>query len=313
MSIRWCSRSIAAPGFLFASSAIHCRFVDRLVEFVAPSRVSRQWLSPRGVSLPSGGFRPSPVSRVPRYYEGATTSHSVSASAYEFRSRSPRLTSSFVSALSRTPARRRSQAGLVSWSTGRPFPGALFTWTVWDLSGSLGDPSRAFAQFQDPGRTDETSPLAVPSVLPPRTGSTKASTRTSISGLMLGFSARCLRFTKAVADSHARLASGRLACLYRARVELAGSLRKVSDHSMAFPLSGASPDASLRPRLAQMRTRPSCEAGYCFDPMAKAPQCGLGAARRGQRLLGLFPRRRDARRHKRVQGNCRPNGHGRRW
>jgi hypothetical protein len=172
------------------------------VEFVAPSRVSRQWLSPRGVSLPSGGFRPSPVSRVPRSYEGATTSHSVSASAYEFRSRSPRLTSSFVSALSRTPAWRRSQAGLVSWSTGRPFPGALFTWTVWDLSGSLGDPSRAFAQFQDPGRTDETSPLAVPSVLPPRTGSTKASTRTSISGLMLGFSARCLRFTKAVAGSH---------------------------------------------------------------------------------------------------------------
>jgi hypothetical protein len=269
MSIRWCSRSIAAPGFLFASSAIHCRFVDRLVEFVAPSRVSRQWLSPRGVSLPSGGFRPSPVSRVPRYYEGATTSHSVSASAYEFRSRSPRLTSSFVSALSRTPARRRSQAGLVSWSTGRPFPGALFTWTVWDLSGSLGDPSRAFAQFQDPGRTDETSPLAVPSVLPPRTGSTKASTRTSISGLMLGFSARCLRFTKAVADSHARLASGRLACLYRARVELAGSLRKVSDHSMAFPLSGASPDASL---LSPCYGPVKRELSPCYPPVPRAPE-----------------------------------------
>jgi ABC-type multidrug transport system ATPase subunit len=57
----------------------------------------------------------------------------------------------------------------------------------------------------------------------------------------------------------------------------------------------------------------SCGAGYSLDPMAKAPQCGLGAARRGQRLLDSFPRPRDARRHKRVQGNCRPNGHGRRW
>jgi hypothetical protein len=92
--------------------------VDRLVEFIAPSRVSRQWLSSRGVSLPSSGSRPSPVPRFPRSYEGATTSPSVSASAYEFRSRSPRLTSSFVPALS---AHSRPTGGLRrAWSSGQP-------------------------------------------------------------------------------------------------------------------------------------------------------------------------------------------------
>src|SRR5215472_8150414 len=45
-----------------------------------------------------------------------------------------------------------------------------------------------------------------------------------------GFSTRCLRFTNGVATIHARLASGWLARLYRERVELSGSLQKVSDH-----------------------------------------------------------------------------------
>src|SRR5262249_34222017 len=45
-----------------------------------------------------------------------------------------------------------------------------------------------------------------------------------------GFGTRCLRFTNGVATIHARLASGWLARLYRERVELSGSLQKVSDH-----------------------------------------------------------------------------------
>jgi hypothetical protein len=40
-----------------ASSAIHCRFVDRFDGFIVPSPVSRQWLSPRDASLPSFGSR----------------------------------------------------------------------------------------------------------------------------------------------------------------------------------------------------------------------------------------------------------------
>jgi hypothetical protein len=49
-----------------------------------------------------------------------------------------------------------------------------------------------------------------------------------------GFSTRCLRFTNGVATIHARLASGWLARLYRERVELSGSLQKVSDHPPPF-------------------------------------------------------------------------------
>jgi hypothetical protein len=52
-----------------------------------------------------------------------------------------------------------------------------------------------------------------------------------ISGLPRGFSTCCLHFTSGVATTHARLASGWRARLYRKGVEPSGSLQKVSDHS----------------------------------------------------------------------------------
>ena len=114
--------------------------------------------------------RPSSVSRVPRYYEGATTSHSVSASAYVFRSRSPRLTSSFVSAFRALPPIGGLRRAWSSGQPGDPFP-------VLRLRGRFGTSQVRSAilpaplpSSQDPGRTDETSPLAVPSAPPPRTG-----------------------------------------------------------------------------------------------------------------------------------------------
>ena len=48
-----------------------------------------------------------------------------------------------------------------------------------------------------------------------------------ISGLPRGFSTCCLRFTSGVAITHAKLASGRLARLYREGVEPSGSLQKI--------------------------------------------------------------------------------------
>jgi hypothetical protein len=51
-----------------------------------------------------------------------------------------------------------------------------------------------------------------------------------ISGLPRGFGTCCLRFTSGVATTHARLASGWRARLYRKGVEPSGSLQKVSDH-----------------------------------------------------------------------------------
>ena len=57
-----------------------------------------------------------------------------------------------------------------------------------------------------------------------------------ISRLTQGFSIRCLRFTSDVAASHARLASGWRARLYREGVEPSGSLRKVSGYiPFSFP------------------------------------------------------------------------------
>src|SRR5271166_144999 len=53
----WWSEHSAVPGFVFAKSAIHCRFVDRFVGFRAPSRVSGQRFSTHGASLPSAGSR----------------------------------------------------------------------------------------------------------------------------------------------------------------------------------------------------------------------------------------------------------------
>src|SRR5271165_3493536 len=53
----WWSEHSAVPRFVFAKSAIRCRFVDRFVGFRAPSRVSGQRFSAHGVSLPSAGSR----------------------------------------------------------------------------------------------------------------------------------------------------------------------------------------------------------------------------------------------------------------
>ena len=52
----------------------------------------------------------------------------------------------------------------------------------------------------------------------------------AISGLSRGFNTCCLRFKSGVAITHAKLASGWLARLYREGVEPSGSLQKVSDH-----------------------------------------------------------------------------------
>ena len=56
----------------------------------------------------------------------------------------------------------------------------------------------------------------------------------SIGALSRGFGTCCLRFKNGVATTHAKLASGWLARLYREGVEPSGSLQKVSDHPSSF-------------------------------------------------------------------------------
>jgi len=65
---------------------------------------------------------------------------------------------------------RRSPAGPGLCSCRPPVDPAHLTWTRVGSLRSSGDPSRASAPFQDPGRTDVTSPIAVTSVLPPLSG-----------------------------------------------------------------------------------------------------------------------------------------------
>ncbi|WP_366664141.1 transposase [Mesorhizobium sp.] len=53
------------------------------------------------------------------------------------------------------------------WSVGVPLSGTLRPWTRAGSHRFPGDPSHAFALLQDPGRAARTSPLAVPTMLPP--------------------------------------------------------------------------------------------------------------------------------------------------
>ena len=87
-----------------------------------------------------------------------------------------------------------------------PVP-ALHLWTHGGTLRFPGDPSHAFALFQDPGRAGRTSPLAVVPILSPAFPHRRPPLD-FISRLTHGFGIRCLRFTNDVAVAHARLASG---------------------------------------------------------------------------------------------------------
>ena len=175
----------------------------------------------------------SPVPRSQRRYEGATTSHPRIRNHLWIRCRGPLDPPGLVS------RHRRSR------KVGGPFqardfvtPAALVRFDLaWTRMGSLrspGGPSRTFAPFQDPGRTDMTSPLAVTSVLPPLSGRRRLR-HWLISGLhaQLQYLLPTLRAQRYRA--RARLASGWLASLYREGVKPSGPLREVSVRSHIHP------------------------------------------------------------------------------
>ena len=170
----------------------------------------------------------SPVPRSPRYYEGATTSHPRINSRLLVRSRRPRAPPVFVfasSAPGRVEVSSRPGPLLLPAS---PSPACSARTRMGSLRSS-GDPSCAFAPFQDPGRTGASSPLTAASILPPLSGRRRLR-RWLISGLTRSFGTCCLTL-HAVVAAHVQssLPAGRLG-LYRAGVEPAGSLRGVSAH-----------------------------------------------------------------------------------
>jgi hypothetical protein len=84
-----------------------------------------------------------------------------------------------------------------------------------------------------PNRRSLASPT-VSSMLPPRFPRRRLQRLMNFGALSRGFGTCCLRFKNGVATTHARLASGWLARLYREGVEPSGSLQKVSDHPSSF-------------------------------------------------------------------------------
>ena len=151
-----------------------------------------------------------------------------------------------------SPKRSRADGGAARawavWSAGGPVPAGVRV----DGVGSHrfpGDPSRAFALLQDPGRISGPSPKRSHRCCP-RAQHDEGFSGHMISRLPQGFGTRCLRFARGVAATRARLASGWLVGLCRERVELSGSRRKVSERSHVVLLSRAYPVASCGPCAA---------------------------------------------------------------
>src|SRR3954465_15347643 len=145
-----------------------------------------------------------------------------------------------------SPKRSRADGGAARawavWSAGGPVPAGVRV----DGVGSHrfpGDPSRAFALLQDPGRISGPSPKRSHRCCP-RAQHGEGFSGHMISRLPQGFTTRCLRFACDVAAARARLASGWLVGLCRERGELSGSRRKVSERSHVILLSRAYPVAS---------------------------------------------------------------------
>src|SRR6516164_595239 len=113
----------------------------------------------------------------------------------------------------------------------------------------------------------------VSSLLPPRFPRRRLQRLMNFGAQSRGFSTRCLRFTNGVATIHARLASGWLARLYRERVELSGSLQKVSDHPP--------PLLDLAWRKGSFMASPGGPAGAAYHAVAPAAAPVRPADRRG--------------------------------
>jgi hypothetical protein len=188
--------------------------------------VSRHWFSPRDAPLPSFGSRRARFPAVSGTMKALRLPIRASAVAYWFRSRRPRDPPSSCSL-----ARSRKSGGLfrarVLMVPATPISGSR-AWTRMGSLRSSGDPSRAFAPFHDPGRTDVPSPWRSRRCCP-RFAHSEGFGRWLISGLTPAASAPAvLRFVfRVAAHTQGSLPAGRLG-LCREGVEPSGPLREVS-------------------------------------------------------------------------------------
>lgn len=208
------------PRFRLASSAIPCCFVYGFVGSSVPSLVSHQGASPHDASLSSFGSRRARFPAINGTMKALRLPAHASPVAYGFASGVRTLLLVRV----RRGAPEVSQACLRPGLFGQPvYPVPAFCLRTQAGSPRFpGDPSRAFALVQDPGRTGKPSPKRVCRCCP-RSQHAEGFDVCMISGLVQGFGTCCLRFTSHVAAAHAKLASGWLADLYREGVEPSGS------------------------------------------------------------------------------------------
>jgi len=210
-----------------ASPAIRCRCVDRFVRLKVLSHVSRQRFSPHGTPLSSIGSRwvqfPDVTGTIKVLRLPATPVRSLIGFASGVHAI---LLGSCLAACAPGRSEGRPGQGLVQPATPNSRFARAWTWT--GPPRFPGDPSRAYAPLFDPGRTDDPSPRDGVAGAAPALPTAKASALVNFGAQSRGFSTRCLRFTNDVATTHAKLASGWLARLYREGVEPSGSLQKVS-------------------------------------------------------------------------------------
>ena len=168
----------------------------------------------------------SPVPRSPRYYEGATTSHSRIHGRLFGSLPLPTGTSWFVFAAALPEGRRSSsRPGLLVSRC--PICPARSTWTRLGPLRSSGDPFLCLCSAPGPRSNQRALAIPVTSMLPPLVGRRRLR-QSLISGLTRSFGTHCHTLHADVA-AHVQglLPAGRLG-LCRVGVEPTGSLRVVS-------------------------------------------------------------------------------------
>ena len=187
------------------------------------SRVARQWFSPRGTPLSSIGSRQVRFPDVIGRTEVLRLPAHASPVTYLFRFRGPRDPSMIRARFLRAPERlEEPRRARIIVQPAIPLAGVLSRGHERDLSGFQTIHPVPLPRSRTPAEPTIPSHWRSRRCCPCFTNS-KGFSVVIISGLPRGFSTCCLRFTRGVATTHARLASGWLACLYREGVEPSGS------------------------------------------------------------------------------------------
>jgi hypothetical protein len=116
----------------------------------------------------------------------------------------------------------------------RPIAGALARGRERDLPGFQAIHPVPLPRSTTPAEPTTPRLLTVSSMLPPHFPRRRLQRLMNFGALSRGFGTCCLRFKNGVVTTHAKLASGWLARLYREGVEPFGSLQKLSDHPSSF-------------------------------------------------------------------------------